>query len=402
MDDEEQAKDDDEEEEAGGAGEEGWKVVGWRSLTDDLLELLFARIPLTALVRASAACKVWHSIITSPFFLNLHARLPQRHPWFFLYGVNHLLPARNQGYAFNPDSGKWLILPPSPSPLMNMASLAGADGLLYGMAGLMQCKLFYKLNLMQTEWLETPAMTNPRESPIVGVIKDCSSDAHKLIVAGGIEESEDEGDEMNDVDLLSVEMYDSVSNTWEICPSLPAQLQGCTTRHWMTSAICNSKFYVFDLYEGSISALDLNRKIWSPVKYLRPATTMNYSYLVSCHDQLYLVGLASSEPLGMLCLKVWKIDQLTLEYKELGLMPNSLLFGFDSEEGGKDASFRCVGSGEYIYIFGLGRREEHVIVLCNITSGRVVWHELPCLSTNGHRFDNVVGFCSSLDLRAFL
>ena len=97
------------------------------------------------------------------------------------------------------------------------------------------------------------------------------------------------------------------------------------------------KFYVFGICSCSVSCFDLNKHFWSEVQTLRPPRVL-FSFLVSCQDQLVLAGLCNG-PRGV-SFNLWKIDENTMEFSEIPIMPQDLLYClFDSDGFVSFASF---------------------------------------------------------------
>ena len=240
-------------------------------------------------------------------------------------------------------------------------------------------------------------MKYSRINPLLGVFHDGSSGGYgfKFIVVGGVRFI---GGLVDIEDRLAVEIYDPNHDSWELCPALPADFRSGNNSQSLSSALFKGKFYVFGIYSCFVSSFDLENHVWSEVQTLRPPGVI-FSFLISCNDMLVLAGMCNA-PRGP-SFNLWKIDERTMEFSEIAIMPQSLLYSLvDSEEDDKFASLKCVGMGNLIYVFNEEYHKKYPACLCEITAdnGKCSWRRMPQLPSPVNKFHKVISFCSTVSL----
>ncbi|XP_058207183.1 F-box/kelch-repeat protein At3g24760 [Rhododendron vialii] len=357
----------------------------------DLTELILSHLPIRSIVRAAAVCKPWRSIITSAAFSRRVSAAKK--PWLFLYGQNNIFLKNNQAFAFDPESNEWIKLPTAlfPLPTSQEESFVGSGGFFFTTAA---AKFSYAPILKDGAWRQTPPLKFSRCNPLVGVYDDRAGFS-KFIVVGGVRFI---GGLVDIEDRLAVEIYNPFSNSWDLCPPLPADFRSGNSSQWLSSALFKGKFYVFGICSCFVSSFDLSKRFWSEVQTLRPPGVL-FSFLISCQDQLVLAGL-SNAPRGP-SFNLWKVDEETMEFSEIAIMPQELLYGlFDSDEDDKLASLKCVGLGNLIYVFNEEHHRNYPACVCEISSdsGKCSWRRVPNLMVPANRFHKVISFCSTISL----
>lgn len=360
-------------------------------LNSDLTELILSHLPIPSIVRAAAVCKPWRSIITSASFSRRVSAAKK--PWLFLYGQNNIFLKNNQAFAFDPESNEWIKLPTNlfPLPSSQEESFVGSGGFFFTTAA---AKFSYAPILKGGAWRQTPPLKFSRCNPLVGVYNDRSG-LSKFIVVGGVRFI---GGLVDIEDRLAVEIYNVSSNSWDLCPPLPTDFRSGNSSQWLSSALFKGKFYVFGICSCFVSSFDLNKRFWSDVQTLRPPGVL-FSFLISCQDQLVLAGL-SNAPRGP-SFNLWKVNEKTMEFSEIAIMPRELLYGlFDSDEDDKLASLKCVGLGNLIYVFNEEHHRNYPACVCEISpeSGKCSWRRVPNLMVPVNRFHKVISFCSTISL----
>ncbi|KAK3032152.1 hypothetical protein RJ639_034977 [Escallonia herrerae] len=359
-------------------------------LGSDLTELILTHLPLPSIVRAASVCKLWRSIVTTPSF---SARVRAK-PWFFLFGQNNIFLKNNQAFAFDPESDSWIRLPAHLFPPLDSSSSSyiGSNGFFFTTSA----NFTFTPILKPRAWRDTSPLRFPRCNPLVGVYTDASSRSPRFIVVGGVKFI---GGLVDIEDRLAVEIYNPRFNAWELCPPLPANFRSGNSSQWLSSALFKGKFYVFGIYSCFVSAFDLNKRFWSSVQTLRPPGVL-FSYLLSCQDRLILAGLCNAPPRGP-SFELWKVDEETMEFSEVAIMPQELLHClFDSDEDDKFASLKCVGLRDLIYVFNEAHYRKYPACVCEIGSdfGKCSWRRVPSLPEPVNRFHKVISFCSTVSL----
>ncbi|KAG6556421.1 hypothetical protein Mapa_002364 [Marchantia paleacea] len=354
------------------------------SVSEEVLELIVAKLPAVSVLEAAQVCKNWLTVVRSRRFANFYDQLACRKSWFFQCCVNYLLPEKNQGYGYDPESKQWHKLSPQCfQPEQDKFAMASSpDGLLYSIFTLSD--LTYKREFLSKQWSEAPPMKYSRNAPLLGVVDSPDAKSHKLLVAGGVSFFED--------DDLALEIYDSASRSWEVCESLPREFRNNSSRHWMTSAVVGGRFFVAEVYTGLIASFDLQSMRWSAVGTLRPAGVV-HSHLLAIQGSLFLGGSCYSEDKHS--FKIWRVNVAAQECGvEIASMPSALckIFG-PSDDGGperKGEGIQCVASGDLIYIFSREQYRDNQVVVCDLSSrGADQWSLLPPLPATGS-FNHVV------------
>ncbi|XP_077229237.1 galactose oxidase/kelch repeat superfamily protein [Tasmannia lanceolata] len=366
----------------------------WGCLGSDLTELILSHLPIRSIVRASAVCKLWRSVVTQSSFSSRVSATKK--PWFFLCGQNNVVSRKNQAFGFDPESNEWIRLPTTLFPIpVQEESFIGSGGFFFTTSS-STCSKFSYSPVLHGSWRETPPLRFSRCNPLVGVFSDSSG--CKFIVVGGVRFI---GGLVDIEDRLAVEIYDPNSDSWDLCPPLPADFRSGNSSQWLSSALFKGKFFVFGIYSGFVSSFDLRNRIWSGVQTLRPPGIL-FSFLLACRDQLVLAGLCNS-PRGP-SFNLWRVDHQTMEFSEIAIMPQDLLYClFDSDEDEKFASLKCVGLGDLIYVFNEQHHKMYPACVCEISeNSKCNWRKIPDLPAPVNRFHKVISFCSTVSLDSVL
>ncbi|KAK7292985.1 hypothetical protein RJT34_15845 [Clitoria ternatea] len=359
------------------------------NLSTDLIELILSLLPISTLIKVSTVCKQWHSIISSSTFSN-----HKSHPWFFLHGIHNLSSKNNQTFAFDPSSNTWFLLPTPPTLQHHQpnTSFTGTDSFFF-----ITAPNFLFSPILHPSWHPTPPLHFPRINPLLGVLNN------NFIVVGGVKFI---GNLVDIEDRLEVEIYDPLLNSWELAPPLPIDFRSGNSSSSLCSALFKGKFFVFGIYSCFVSSFDLNRRVWSEVKTLRPRGVV-FSFLVACRNQLVLAGVcklpngSSSSPSFVL----WKVDERNMGVSVMAVMPHELLCSlFDGDEDDKLATLKCVGLRNLVYVFNEDYHRMYPACVCEIdaVSGNCEWRRVPQLPSMMNRFHKVVSFCSTLSLHSIL
>ncbi|KAL8129290.1 hypothetical protein V2J09_018445 [Rumex salicifolius] len=373
----------------------------WEPLDADVTELILYHLPIRSIVLAAAACKPWRSLASSTTFSSRVSA--SKKPWFFLYGLNNIFPKNNQGFAFDPESHEWLLLPPSlvPTPFSQEQSFIGSGGFFFSTT-VSSAASFCFSPILKRSWKHTSPLKFSRCNPVVGAFLD-GDGAQRFIVVGGVRFI---GGLVDIEDRLAVEIYNPNLDAWELCPPLPAAFRPGHSSQSLSSALFKGKFYIFGIYSCLVSAFDLSSLCWSKVQTLRPSGVVS-SFLISCQDHLVLAGLCNNLLIGPSVI-LWKVDETTMEYSEMAVMPRDLLHClFDKEEDDRFASLKCVGQGNLIYVFNEEHHKCYPACFCEITTGldgviRCSWIRVPPLTSPVNSFHKVISFCSTISLADIL
>ncbi|PPR94284.1 hypothetical protein GOBAR_AA26389 [Gossypium barbadense] len=287
-------------------------------------------------------------------------------------------------FAFDPLSNAWFLLPRLDDPSSSSAFL-GSNGFFFTTT-----PNFSYTPVLKSAWRFTSPLKFSRLNPLLGVFYDGSSGGFgfKFIVVGGVRFI---GGLVDIEDRLAVEIYDPNRDSWELCPALPADFRSGNSSQSLSSALFKGKFYVFGIYSCFVSSFDLRNRVWSEVQTLRPPGVI-FSFLIPCNDMLVLAGMCNA-PRGP-SFNLWKIDETTLEFSEISIMPQSLLHSLvESEEDENFASLKCVGMGNLIYVFNEEYHQKYPSCLCEISAenGKCSWRRVPQLPLPVNKFHKMLG-----------
>ncbi|KAJ4850990.1 hypothetical protein Tsubulata_033386 [Turnera subulata] len=361
------------------------------SLTSDMTELILSHLPVPSLLRASAVCKHWHALISSPTFPPLH---PDHHrrPWFFLHGLHNISPKNNQSFAFDPSSDSWFsLLPPSAH------DFSGTAGFLFSTAP----SFSFSPLLINPRWLPTSPLHYSRINPLLGVFFSRASSSPtkpSFIIVGGVRFI---GGLVDIEDRLAVEIYDPCTDSWDLAPPLPADFRSGNSSQTLSSALFDGRFFVFGIYSFFVSSFDLGTRVWSQVQTLRPPGVL-FAFLIACQELLVLAGMCNG-PRGP-SFTIWRVDEKSMEFSEITIMPQDLLYGLvDYEEDDKFASLKCVGTGSLLYVFNEEYHKKYPACVCEIGKGgdssKCSWRRVPPLASTVNKFHKVISFCSTVSQR---
>lgn len=356
----------------------------WHSLSPDLQERILLLLPVSAAVKLVAVCKSWRAIVGSPSFSTQLSLLPSgKKSWFFIWGINELIHTRSASFVFDPMVGRWFRLQITRPPDFNRSSLSGTIGVFFGFSG---SKVCFTPTPVKLKWKETSPAKYSRCSALMGTVGNPHLQSFKFVAVGGI---------LDDGDHGIAEIYDSHSDTWELCDPLPDDtfsdgISSC----WMSSAILGNKFYVAN-YDGCIACLNVETKSWSTVQRLGVPDLVSL-FIVAVDAGLFAVCVCRSQK-GE-CLKLFKVNERNIDCEEVSKMPCELFALFENEDEQKEASLKCVGSGTLVYVYSEQYYKGYPVCMCDLSVGSYVWKQLPSLPSPP-RFDRVVCCSTSISPR---
>ncbi|XP_010532881.1 PREDICTED: F-box/kelch-repeat protein At3g24760-like [Tarenaya hassleriana] len=359
----------------------------FNALSIDLAESIFSLLPIPSLVRSSAVCKLWRSIITS---LRLPSPSPSPSPWLFLFGIHNTSSFHNQSFAFDPLSDTWLRLPSATASSFPSLYLVGSDGFLFSTA-----PRFSFSPILKPRWRFTSPVRFHRISPLLGVFSG-ENGSMKFILVGGVGFIGGLVEDIEDREV--VEVYDPVLDSWEMCPPLPADFRSGYAYQTLSAALFKRRFYVFGIYSCFVTSFCLDSYTWSDVQTLRPPGLL-FASLNSCSNMLVLGGMCLST--RGYSFNLWKIDENSMEFSEIAIMPEGVLSGLvdnEDEDSTRFASLKCVGLGNLIYVFNEDNHKNYPACVCEINGekGSCRWRKMPQLPSPVNKFHKVVSFCSNV------
>lgn len=287
----------------------------WSELSGDVVQLIFCKLPEASVLRAGSVCKRWHAVTQMPTFAEVYKKVQAANLCNnFLYmfkSVHYPFTQRfdaNGGFVFRPTEPRYAVPTVSCPDDGEVPTIEAAGGLHLAFTGAQETILRYKLSLLEKSWRRTPELPYFVEDPMVGVVEGTNGDrggGHRLVVAGGLCSCVD-----SDKDL-AVSIFDDQTDAWCDCASLPSEFKGWPTSMISLGAVVHKKrFFVYDMYSGLLSWLDLDSRRWSTVVHLRPSAKVGQMFLVSRAEVLYVVGVQEASERDLL-FTVWNVvDEL--------------------------------------------------------------------------------------------
>ncbi|KAK6124929.1 hypothetical protein DH2020_041340 [Rehmannia glutinosa] len=320
----------------------------WSNLPFDLLANIFTYLSPDSLARAKAACRNWRDTAEHASTLPVRHRHP---PWFIA------LPTRSWGlscYVHNPIKDNWHFLPldHTISPIKPIATIFGLILLKLTSTTSLQLAI---CNPFTKQFKTLPVLNLARTNPAVGVVENKSNQGFKIYVAGGMSEATTGGA----VYQPTIEIYDSISEKWEIIGKMPVEIAvrltvwtpnesvySNGTLYWMTSA----RAY-------SVMGLDISTNRWRELS-VPLADKLEFAALVPRNGKLAVVGGACD---GDGC--IWELGEDDDVWSLVGKVPFELgirLLGNRVNWG----SVKCVGIKGAVCLYR------------DLGSGIIVWKEV--------------------------
>ncbi|KAJ7517181.1 hypothetical protein O6H91_21G013300 [Diphasiastrum complanatum] len=327
----------------------------WTGLPEDVLDKVLARLPAQSLARFRCVCKRWNSILHSRGFLNLCSQTPGRDSWILMFAD----PYYKAVFAYIPKENKWLHIRLAFLP-SHVDNVTAAGGLLCfrlleanGSSSMCIC------NPVTRSWRKLPPMRGRWSGNLVGMVMDMKTLRYKVIV------------QTKHVlpYTLRTEEFDSGTNAWRLTSSSSANF---TTG----SAFCNGLLYfmAWEQHNGAficdgVYAYNIDRGTWTsahapmPYFYICP-------HLVECQGRLLMVGGFWEQPALTVGIRVWELQQSSLDWIVVETMPQNLFKHLLKRPGYR--LFNCVGHGNLIYLSECTSPHLFVIFDCS----QRLWYEV--------------------------
>lgn len=335
-------------------GTEGSPIHG------DLLEEVFARVPLIDLASASRVSKSWEFAVLSSL---LHINKVK--PWLIIQTQNTTSLAKKvKTRAYDPRSGTWVELSRdlSPTKQLNLLQSSGSS-LFYELSSK---SLSFSMDPLHQTWHHISPPHMWRVDPIVTLV------GPHVIVTGG-------GSTYWDDDPLIVEMYNMETSHWSTVESMPSIFKDSTSSMWLSTASNQHKMYVTEKASGITYSFSPVTNTWSGPYNLRPEPSIYFSTTGFAGDDLVLVSLIG-HPENVTTLKLWKINLEIMEPNEIGEIPAELLEKLQGEDSYLLSSITLLGTQDFIYIYNSSDPAE--IVFCEFVEGKCIWGSVKNLVLN--------------------
>ncbi|KAL2642633.1 hypothetical protein R1flu_010220 [Riccia fluitans] len=337
----------------------------WSELPEHLMDNILVWLPLPNFLRMRVVCKKWGTLMHSSSFLQLCSEVPAQAPFFLMYA-----DLFQQRYAaYNPSLNKWHLLPLScflsgPS-LSQFVVLAAAGGLLClgGVSGsvphgrngyvvdqvTMGDRNLYVSNPITKARRKLPPMLRMQNPYIVGMVIDSAKKSYKILVA-------------QDGEHLKLQVYDSVSNSWQLTDSLRRRVALVVGTAYLQGIL-----YCLTFGPGiDVSIYNVEQGCWEELGSRMPPCLTCPQLFVNRGNLMMVGGI---EEFGsMKSIHVWRLEAGQKEWVEILRMPDDLLHELSS--GPPGGHFLFVAHGDHI-CFTYYRAKE--MLMCNLYKNSWWW-----------------------------
>lgn len=380
----------------------GAEINQKEGLGDDLIERIFLRLPILSCIKCASLSKHWYATISSPgFSARMSLFTPSKYPFLLLWYMN---PVIKSSCMYDPIAARWFNLDVK-GPILTFFPPIDTHPFLFSRTrfGLLMLNHFYTPNSHVEAQIPCPplptecAFTLPdaRSRYVVSIFDSSTSLSlsFKVIIHSVFDNT------------ITLYLYDSTTKKWEIFEALPlteevSYLLGPPRMLFLplhieapciSSAVVGRKMYFADIYLGTMTCFDVDNKTWSKSSRLRAPDVAGF-VISSTNKGLYALGFSATDE----CLKLYKVDEFTMECKEVSKMPNHLWLFLCNQF--QDVSLapsmevfsfiRCVGSGNLVYVHnnGIYRTEgsgfsQFRACVCDVDDG-YTWHQVPGLPSS--------------------
>ncbi|XP_027347590.1 F-box/kelch-repeat protein At1g23390-like [Abrus precatorius] len=314
----------------------------------DILEAIFSHVPLIHLVPARHVSNAWKRAVSSSL-----RHVNPVEPWLTVHiQSNRALHVTNT-FAYDPRSRAWLQIH-APHTHHSSPLRASHSSLVYTLS---PTEFTFSLDPLHLTWHHAHAPRVWRTDPVVARV------GTSIVVAGGVCDFED--------DPLAVEMYDTESRAWVMCPSMPAILKDSTASTWLSVAVAGEKMYVTEKSSGMTCSFDCNTTTWQGPYNLRPHESVVGCVTGTIQRRLMVLGLIGDAE-NVKGVKLWEVkgeSEVGLWCEEVGEMPKEMMLKLMGEDG----CFGVVGSivvnwiGDFVYVQNPMQVEN--MIVCEVVGG---------------------------------
>ncbi|CAM6105953.1 unnamed protein product [Calypogeia fissa] len=373
----------------------------WSSkLPDHLIESVLARLPVQSVCRFRSVCRAWNSLLHSPTFLKayseaseassasaaawgggtIYSRINNNSNVWFLVVTANLGRLGRYGHrivaAYDPQGNNWHRIPlPAPLCSLNPYPTAADGGLV--------CYFVYE-NRLRTLFVCNPLTKSLRKLPLVlktsshisvlkMVMEDRARSSYKVFVAGMVP-----GENGND--SLSMEVYDSATDSWSTSGIIPARYPK------RRPVYGNGVLYVRCSDQRSLLlTYDLKEGVWNKIHAPLPHT-LGIEELVQYQGHILLVGvLGENYKIDSVC--IWELVQQQnppiVAWKQVDSMPRDMFEEFycDREyfecQEDERVLMKCCQYGDLILCvaFSISHRGPFKVLAYDLAQKR--WRKLP-------------------------
>uniref|UniRef100_A0A7I4F9W4 F-box domain-containing protein n=1 Tax=Physcomitrium patens TaxID=3218 RepID=A0A7I4F9W4_PHYPA len=316
-----------------GAIAQGAETPLWTMLPKDLIEKVFAFLPLHSLFQARCVCKCWKSVGFSNNLVKLRAEAPVSPPYFPVF----LSKGEDRRWcAYDHVQRKWLYLPPLTFLPKEAKHILAGDGGLLCLSESPSTALNYVCNPVTRSLKRVPSLSQDYEPGITHMVVNGKSQGFKMIVT------------LTHY-LESTHVFESRKNSWQATSCLPPHFLLWGRR---SSAYCKGFLYCVALEIGGMNmegliAYDVNSGVWTDVHGL-PRGMRDDPYVLSCGGRVLVVAAQKNTNGRLTSIRIVEFEPVSKRFLEVTEMPqNVMLDVFKCRGGWKPVAFGdkiCVAS----------------------------------------------------------
>lgn len=318
-------------------------------LPDDIHDRILARLPLSAIFKASCVCKKWYQIVHCEKFTLKDAIFLSEKTWYFMFTSS----AEPVGYLYDSGLRKWYNFE-LPFPVHHTWKIAPSCGLV----SFMDDETSKKIHICNPITQEYETLKNPPSPgfPVYSALAfsvDQPKSKYTISIVRAMQASEDFLSW-----LVSIHIYNSNEKTW--LPPVMGGMEGW--RPGDVSLICDDILYILvfctrpNEVQNCHGLVTYNLDASNPIGVLKEESVISAPCALTCgrlmkvQRQVVLVGgigradrpgVIKGIGIWVLCGRVWK---------EISRVPQKFVQGF----GELDDVFASSGGGDLIYIQSYG------------------------------------------------
>jgi len=348
----------------------------WAMLPKDLVEKVFAYLPLHSLFQARTVCKLWQNMGISNNLVKLRAEAPSGSPYFPVF----FSKGNERGWcAYDHVVHRWLHLPPLTFlPCEAKCILAGEAGLLCLNQSLGSTySSICVCNPMTKSWKALPPLAHNWEPGITHMVVDRDQKAYKLIVT------------LTHC-VESTHVFDSQQNRWQATSCLPPHFLLWGRR---SSAFARGFLYCVALEIGGLNmegliAYNVHTGVWTEVHAL-PRGMRDDPYVLSCGGRVLVVAAQKNSNRRLTSIRIVEFNLITKKFTEVTEMPQNVMLEVFRCRGG----WKPVAYGDKICV--ASKKTLQVAVYDMVQKA---WYELPKCPLNPKV--DVASFCYGPSLQS--
>ncbi|KAG0556682.1 hypothetical protein KC19_11G071600 [Ceratodon purpureus] len=339
----------------GGVSSDVSAMPVWTSLPKDLVEKVFAFLPLHSLFQARCVCKCWKNVGFSNNLVKLRAEAPDSPPYFPVYLSKEV---DRRWCAYDHVQNKWLHLPPLTFLPKEAKHILAGDGGLLCLSESPSSALNFVCNPVTGTFKKVPSLSQDYEPGITHMVVNGKSHGFKMIVT------------LTHY-LESTHVFESRQNSWQATSCLPPHFLLWGRR---SSAFCKGFLYCVALEIGGMNmegliAYDVKSGVWTEVHEL-PRGMRDDPYVLSCGGRVLVVAAQKNTNGRLTSIRIVEFEPVSKRFLEVTEMPqNVMLDVFKCRGGWKPVAYGdriCVASKKTlsVAVYDMVRRSWHELPRC--------------------------------------